>query len=171
MRQSATSELTELLKTLPAEIGTALLDLVVENMDIPNADEIVKRIRAITGAKDPDIDENSEEAIEQAKQESAQAQLQAKLAELTMQAQQADVAKKTADAKLQEAKAERERMNTQKTALDGGEQAVALQPAAVHTADHLLKEAGFKSDSELQEAANAAAQQQPPNPNQPQELI
>ena len=75
MRQAGLEELMKTLREVaPAspEVVMILLDLVVDAMDIPSKDEIVNRIRAITGAKDPDAEEDPNDpaviAAEQAKQ-------------------------------------------------------------------------------------------------------
>ena len=68
MRQAQASELMELMSQLSATAPEAVfkcLDLLVEALDIPNKDEIVKRIRQLNGQADPDEDpENpSEETL------------------------------------------------------------------------------------------------------------
>ena len=71
LRQSAVEALLEAATRWPPEIVMVMLDLLVENMDLPNRDEIVRRIRSVTGQRDPDAEEPSEEE---------QAQMQAKAA-------------------------------------------------------------------------------------------
>lgn len=48
MRQAAAEQLMDMIGRMPPEIGMMLLDLAVESMDLPNREEIAKRIRART---------------------------------------------------------------------------------------------------------------------------
>ena len=176
LRQAAVSELLAAMERLPAEVGMTMLDLVIENMDLPNSDEIVKRLRGLTGQKDPDMDEDSPEAQAAAEQEAIRAEHEGKVAQLEMAVREAALAKTKAETDLKAAQATSERMKTQKGALDGAELASSLTPQAVHTADFLLQETGYISKTEQEtamaeeQAAMQAQQQQqaqlpPPNPN------
>lgn len=168
LRQSAVTELMAVVQKMPPEIGLVMLDLVVENMDIPNREELVKRIRSMSGQQDPDLDPDSPEAQEQADQETQRAEYEGRIAQLELEKKQADVDKTAAEARLKDAQVAMERMKTQTGAIDSAATVSALTPQAVHTADKLLSETGYKSDSEQQEAAAAdqqAAQQQLPPPN------
>ncbi|MBW7057575.1 hypothetical protein KY389_12865 [Paracoccus bogoriensis] len=49
--------------TTAPQIVIQTLDLTVEALDVPKRDEIVKRIRQITGAADPDEDPNNPSPI------------------------------------------------------------------------------------------------------------
>lgn len=148
MRQAAVTELLEVMTRFPPEVGMVLLDLLVENMDLPNRDEIVKRIRQITGQKDPDADPDEAPSPE----EQAQAQAQAEASQLQKSTLEADLAKKLADADKSIAEAARIRallsdtfIGTEAKALDAAEKALMMPPAGVHAADHMLAEAEARS--------------------------
>lgn len=82
------------------ETAVALLDLVVDEMDLPNKDELVRRIRKITGQADPD---NPQDIERQEQAQAAQAQKQAEAEKLAMDEQRAKVDKLEAEiAKLRQ---------------------------------------------------------------------
>ena len=67
----------KLAATAPQIVMTCL-DLVVEALDVPKRDELVKRIRQMTGVADPDEDPNNPSPETQARQaEQAKQQEQA----------------------------------------------------------------------------------------------
>jgi hypothetical protein len=172
VRQAQVDKLLELMaKLAPVAPQAAIvtLDLLVESMDIPNGDEIVKRIRQVTGMQDPDAEEDSPEmqAQNQAKAQQAELQMQTVMAQLRKMV--ADAAKAEADAAKSKAQAEEigakvasTNITTQSTALDAAGK-VAIAPALADVADHLLHEAGFVSRTEqennLKQLAVAAQQQ------------
>ncbi|MBD9539939.1 hypothetical protein IB276_10800 [Ensifer sp. ENS04] len=185
VRQAQVESLMELLGKLapvnPA-IATVTLDLIIEAMDIPQRDELVKRIRKVTGMSDPD---QSEETPEEAAKKQAEAAQQ----ELAMRAAQADIGKKEAEAAKTQAQAIQ--IKSQITATNVGAQKAALEaagsavvaPGLADIADVILHESGFVSRTEgeqtMQQAAAAAQaqaqaaqaqaqqQQQQPQPAQP----
>lgn len=171
VRQSQTEELFALLQQLAPvapQIALVMLDLIVEGMDIVSRDEIVKRIRQVTGQRDPDQEELTpeEQAAQQQKDQAA-----AEQAALQQRAVMADIA-------MKEAKAGRDQMEIQKIqasvrqimgALAGqnvNTQASALQaalaaltaPGAVRVADAMLHEAGYVSRTEEEDVAAQAEQ-------------
>jgi len=169
VRQAAAAELLDLLgKIAPVapQVVIVMLDLLIESMDLPNRDELVRRIRAITGMTDPDAD-GDEPSPEQILQE----QQKAKVAAMQEADAMATIRKKEADASLSEAKAAETQARTvsanvgsQRTALDAAAQAIVL-PDATYVADHIMAEAGFVSASDKavahqQLAAGLARQQQ-----------
>lgn len=89
------------------DIAMALLDIIIDVSDLPGKDEMVQRIRGITGQKDPDEMEETPEDMEAAGAEQDQAareaELQAALQELEMAERQAKTAKMNAEAKAKEA--------------------------------------------------------------------
>jgi len=122
MRQSMFSEMLEMVSKLPPDVGMRMLDLVIEFSDVPNKDEIVARIRKITGEIDPGAKLSPEEQaqIAQAQQAAAaQAQLQQRDAELTLAEKEAKVNKLNAEAQ--------EIMARIGTGGDGGAMAQQLQ--------------------------------------------
>lgn len=171
VRQSQTEELFALLQQLAPvapQIALVMLDLIVEGMDIASREEIVKRIRQVTGMRDPDQEELTpeEQAEQQAKDQAAQQQ-----AELQMRAAMADIAVKEAKAGRDQAAIAKEQasirqimgtlagqnIETQRKALETA--LLALQaPGAVRVADGMLHEGGFISRSEEEDAANQAEQ-------------
>lgn len=170
MRQAAVAELLEVAKTLPPEITLTMLDLLVENMDIPNRDEIVKRIRQITGQRDPDSEEMTPE--EQAKEEAnkMQEQFNVEMAMLQKAEQEAKVQKAQADAMVAIANARkidvqavREGINAMKEATDAA-QVAAFLPELAPLADGMLQEAGWTGP---QEAAPPAPPAEPPMQEEP----
>ncbi len=171
------AQLTELLAVMQ-QIGPvapnvvlAMLDLVVEGMDIASREELVKRIRAITGQRDPDQEELTPEEQAQAQAQQAQQQMQ-------QRAFMADVAVKEATAQERAAKAQETQARVQKLGseialsmsqtanMNVNTQIAALQaaiamlqtPNAVPVADSVLHESGFMSRSEGEH--NAMIQQQ-----------
>lgn len=171
VRQAQTEELFALLQQLAPvapQIAMVMLDLIVEGMDIASRDEIVKRIRQVTGMRDPDQEELTpeEQAEQQAKDQAAQQQQ-----ELQTRAAMAEIAVKEAkagrdqmeiqraQAAIKQALAQMAGTNvaTQKAALEAA--LMALQaPGAVRVADGIMFESGYQSRTE--EEAVAEQQQQ-----------
>lgn len=160
IRAAAAEQLLQTISNFPPEVGVALLDLVVENMDLPNRDEIVKRIRELNGQRDPDAEEMTPE--EQQRQQAGAMQQQAQMAMFA-----ADLKKTLAEAAKAEAQANDiiasmvgKNVSSQGAALKAAMDAAAV-PAAAPVADVILHESGFRSKTDLQaEQENAAAQQQ-----------
>lgn len=103
LRQSQVESLLELLMKLAPtapQIVLALIDLVVEAMDVPAREEIVKRIRSVTGMEDPDADPNSPDPERDAR-EMAKAEEQAKAS----RAQEAEISKLEGEAAEKKARA------------------------------------------------------------------
>lgn len=194
IRQAQTEELLALIQQLAPvvpQLATGILDLLVEMMDIPNREEIVKRIRQFTGMKDPDQQELTPEemAEEQAKQEAERQQQ-----EIAQRGQMAAIAKTESEAQKNMATANKEGANarklqmdtaltgiqTQLTALQAAIQALSV-PGAVRVADGMLHEAGFVSRTEEEDTVSqqqqaeaaqqlqAAAEQQQAQPQDPQQ--
>lgn len=107
-RQAAFESMMNMIGQLGnQEAALALLDLAVDLSDIPGKDEMVKRIRAMTGQKDPDQADDDPQRMEEAQAEQGRAQqeaeLQAALQQLEIAERQAKVAKANAEAKAKEA--------------------------------------------------------------------
>lgn len=107
-RQAAFESMMNMIGQLGnPEAALALLDLAVDLSDIPGKDEMVKRIRAMTGQKDPDQADDDPQRMEEAQAEQGRAQqeaeLQAALQQLEIAERQAKVAKANAEAKAKEA--------------------------------------------------------------------
>lgn len=150
MRQAAASELMEFIaRVAPGQpqLLMTILDLVAESMDLPNRDEIVKRIRQVTGQKDPDADPNAPPTPEE------EAQMRDKQAKDDMQARNdvAVVTKLEAEADLAKARSEDLRTDGINKRLDAltkaMENAFAVMqvPQAAPVADSILAHAGSQA--------------------------
>lgn len=166
VRQAQVEELLDLMGKLAGVAPQAVLvtlDLVVESMDLPMRDELVRRIRQVTGQRDPDAEEPTPEEIQQAQaQAQAQAMQQAML-EAEIAGKQADAAKKQAEAQKIAANVQQllgqmagQNVQTQKAALEAALQAVST-PAIVPVADTILHESGFKSRTDVESEAAMSA--------------
>lgn len=158
MRQAAVSELMEVMTKMPPQISITMLDLLVENMDIPNRDEIVKRIRAVNGMKDPDATEPTPEDIKREQMQAQQEQYNAEMLVAQLAEQQAKADKTKAEAIRAAAEAEKVQANTDliskqgiregvlaiKDATDAAT-AVAFMPELAGLSDGILRESGWKN--------------------------
>lgn len=151
MRQAAAAQLFEAIAKMPPEVGMVILDLAVDCLDLPNRDEIAKRIRTVNGQKDPDETEITPE--EQAKQE-AQAKQNAyndALAQATLDKANADADKSRADADKSRAAADQAQATTMQTRVEAANTAmeaatsVVTMPTIAKVADGILQEAGWKN--------------------------
>lgn len=151
MRNAAALELIELMKVMPPQVALTVIDLVIEGMDLRNREEIVKRIRQITGQRDPDSEEMTPEEMQAAEmagrqQQMAQALQEAEIAEAVAKAQEA-IAKARKMTRDADAGSLSESVAAQKTALEAA--ALALgDPAATEVADKIMHESGFVSRTE-----------------------
>lgn len=159
MRQAASAQLSDMMMKMPPEVAMVMLDLVVESMDIDNRDEIVKRIRGITGQRDPDASELTEEEVAsmQAKKEEADAQRAMFDAELGLK--QAQAKKSEADANRVKRQMIGDSMTAAASAMAAAT-AVVTMPTIAKVADNLLQEAGWKD-------IHVAAGGLPPMPQPP----
>lgn len=182
IRQAQTQELMEVLSQIaPAapQVVMVMLDLLIEGMDIPSREEIVKRIRQVTGATDPDADPNNPTpemiADQEAKAAAAAMEERAAMANiLTMEGKAAEAqarAQKTkAEAEKARASTPSDKLTTQKSALELALMMLTNAPA-VDTADALLQQAGAQATPPAAVPPGgmpmpAAAPAQPPIPSQ-----
>lgn len=159
VRQAQTEELFGLLQQLaPAapQIALVMLDLIVDSMDLPNREDLVARIRQVTGMRDPSAEEPDpaamaaaqaaarREAAEAAQLEKAMAA--ARIAEKQASAQQkaAMAQKASADARSALSELAGTNVDTLKSALETALMVLSKAPA-VPLAGRLLNEAGFAS--------------------------
>lgn len=168
IRQAQVDQLIEMLSRMPPQVGLTVLDLVVDSMDIPNRDEIAKRIRALNGQKDPDQTEPTEEDLQRQQQQEQQAQQQAIAAKAQLDKLQSETAKNNAAAAASQADADLTRANVVKLKVDAQADAVTaaqtamMAPGILPVADAILAEAGFDSaDGQAAEQALQQQQQQP----------
>lgn len=171
-RQAQVSELLDVMAQIgpvAPQVILSMLDLVVESMDVSNRDELVKRIRTITGQRDPDAEELTpeEQAQEQAKQQQAMMQQRSMMAQIAKaegdaaysmaraQKTGAEMQKMQVDIEKLQADLASSNVETQRKAL---ETAVLLlqTPVAVPVADGILDESGFLSAPQKQALAQQA---------------
>lgn len=157
MRQSATAEFGELLTRMPPEVAMGVLDLLVDEMDLSNRDEIVKRIRAMNGGKDPDQTEPTPEDMEAEQQKAQQAQLQQRDVELAFAERESKIASqdaatedKKAAAKQKEAAVDVARsvmfnnnMTGANSAMSAATQVIQA-PTIARVADGIMAQGGWK---------------------------
>lgn len=172
LRQAQADELFSLLAKIgpvAPQVVIVMLDLLIESMDLPNRDELVRRIRQATGMTDPDQEEPSPEDIQRKQAQAQEQQFKQQVAVANLEKLQAEVAKLIAQAKEIEAKTTGTKVTSQQRALEAAAGAVA-QPGITHVADHILGESGYRSRSDEQaeqmEAAAAAARAQQPQEQQ-----
>lgn len=165
VRQAQVAELLDLLgKLAPVapQVVMVSLDLIVESMDIPQRDELVKRIRQVTGQVDPDAADDDPEQMQRQQAAQQQAQLQQQQIMAALRKMMADAAKSEAQAQKTMAEVSRVNMETQRGAIDAAG-AVAATPVVADVADQMLHEAGYISRTEgeqRQAEAQRAAEQQ-----------
>lgn len=107
-RQAAFESMMNMIGQLGSpDMAMVLMDLALDLSDLPGKDEMVKRIRALTGQKDPDqIEETPEDMAamqEQQAQAQQEAQLQAAMQQLEMAERQAKVTKMESEARAKDA--------------------------------------------------------------------
>lgn len=176
VREAQAAELFELIAKLapvaPAAV-MVMLDLVVESMDLPNVEEIVNRIRSVTGQRDPDAEEPTPEEIARAEAQAEGEQLQKQLVLTELRDKLAKAAKSEAEAAKIAAQIPGVNLEALVKALDAARASIEV-PASAHVADHILSESGFQSQSDKDAAAAAALagqaeQQQSQPPPTPQD--
>lgn len=141
MAHAAMAELWDLLQkvgSVDPELVRAMVDVVVQYSPVPGRELIVKRIRQITGMRDPDVPETEEERAEREAQEAAEAQQQQIAAERLM----AEIAELEARARKTGNQAVVEAMKAIKTAIEAA-QAAAMAPSLAPAADEMLTASGF----------------------------
>ncbi|WP_205185775.1 portal protein, partial [Burkholderia sp. LMG 13014] len=149
MRQAAVAELMELIGKMPPQIALTMLDLLVENMDIPNRDELVKRIRSVNGQKDPDATEPTPEEVQREQAQQQEQQYQDALAMANLREAEAKAARAEAEAIKARASAQhiqkqavREGVVAIKDATDAAT-AIAFMAQLAPLSDGILREAGW----------------------------
>lgn len=160
------------------QLALVMMDLIVESMDVPFRDELVARIRKVTGMSDPDAEEPSPEEVAAAQAQAEQAAMQkalmqAQIAEKQASAEQkvAAAAKTQADARAVLASLAGSNVAAQKAALEAA-MLMLSAPPAVPVADRLLHESEFvsRSDREAREANDVAVAQAAQDMQREQEM-
>jgi len=173
MRQAAVEQLTDMMMKMPPEVAMVTLDLIVDNMDVPNREEIAKRIRAVTGQKDPDQEEPTPEDLQRAQAAAEEAAIQKAMVEADLREKNAKAAKAEADADRTKRQSINDSVDATNSAMQAAK-AVITMPTIARVADNILTEAGWD------QAHSNAAQGLPPQPmqqpmppevNQPQQAM
>lgn len=154
MRQAATDQLVDLLSKMPPQVGMVLLDLLVESMDIDNREEIVRRVRAMNGQRDPDQTEPTPEDIQRMQAEAEAAEFQKQMAQAQLRDILAKAGKNEADAQrilaqagLVQAQTVGANVGAANTAMSAAQTALAGIGVA-GAADTILRESGFTPATE-----------------------
>ena len=197
VRQAQTQQLIDMLQAVaPADpqVWLVMLDLIVEGMDVHNREEIVKRIRSISGQRDPDAAEPTPEEQALAAKKAEAEDRSVRMEEATIAEKEASAAQKQAAAGNADAAAKNilatmagTNVGTQKAALEAAMMMLQV-PQSVPVADVVARESGFVSRGEEDDAADVddkasqleqlasegaamqdmAAQAMQPEPNQPE---
>lgn len=115
-RQQTLQRLMEIVEALPPELQAAVLDIVIASTDLPNRQDLVDRIRAVTGFGSQQEPSTPEEAEKQALAEQQQAAAEQEARELEMREQRARVAELEAKVRKLMADAEYTAARATKTA-------------------------------------------------------
>ena len=164
LQAAALEQFIELLKVIGPVAPNAvvnLLDLIVEQFDLPMKDEIVRRVRELNGQRDPTKNPTPEE---QAAKQAAQEQVAAEQ-KLMMERVMAELAEIRAKTAQSDATATAKQVEALYMALQAG-QIVATVPGVAPVADTIAKSAGFK-DQDAATPAIPAAPQMPTMPAVP----
>lgn len=144
-RQAQAEQLLDLAGKLAATspmIVIGMLDLIVEALDVPKRDELVKRIRRVTGAEDPDADPDNPtpEMLAQQEAKAQQAEMQQRQAQAALAEMEAKARKLMAEAGKAEASAATDLIAQVRAAMEAAIQ-IAGAPAVALAADQILAEA------------------------------
>lgn len=152
IRQAMFESMMELISKLPPQVGLAMLDMVVDFADVPNKDEMVKRIRSINGQGDPERKPTPEE---QEQMQAAQAKKD-ELEKIQVDTLRAEMEKTQAEAKKILSDIQKSAADTQRIVADAVQKGVtaayeALQaaqivstvPGVTPVADAILAGAGY----------------------------
>ncbi|MBJ8476471.1 portal protein [Acinetobacter bereziniae] len=135
-REQQLNALSEITKSLSAEIQTAILPYVMALTDIPFKKDIIESIRQATQAQTPEqIEQRIQEAVKQAL---AQAGNDIKLRELELKERKA-----VSEIKEIDARSVQIGVQAAYSAMQGGSQ-VAMMPQIAPIADEIMKGAGYQ---------------------------
>lgn len=142
MRQAALDQLTDMMMKMPPQVALVMLDLVVESMDVPNRDELVKRIRQVNGMRDPDATEITPEEQQAMAAQQEQAAAQKAMFEAELAEKVGKVAKTDAETGRIKAQTVADNMTAADLAMQAAT-AVISMPTIAKVADNLLMEGGW----------------------------
>lgn len=159
LRQAQAEQLMEMMTRLPPQVAMVMLDLVVESMDLPNREELVKRIRQVTGMRDPDATELTPEEQQAMQAQQAQQQMQQAMFQAELVGKQAKAQRDMVAAQKDAAAIAGTNVNTQKAAVEAAH--IAMQaPGLLPVADGIMAEAGYVSPVDAARMQQEQAQQQ-----------
>lgn len=178
VRQAQTDQLIDMLTKMPPEIALTMFDLVVDGMDVPNREEIVKRIRAVNGQRDPDQTEPTPEDQAKAQSQQEQDQFNKEMANAGLRKLNAEASESEARAALAKTNASKTmsdvintNLNAHLTAVNAARE-IVITPGVIPIADALMKESGWidinptQIPAPRQMAANGLPPFQQPPPQQ-----
>jgi len=161
-KQQQLQALSEVTKSLPPQFQSALVDILVGLMDVPDKDKVIERLRKVAGIQDdltPEEQQQAQAAADQVKQ------LQDQIQQLAMDKETADIELTKAKAAQIEgmiAKGNSEKMlkivEAMYAAIQAG-QVIATTPGVAGVADELLKGAGFIDQGGQDQAVSADGSQ------------
>ncbi|HLV18256.1 MAG TPA: hypothetical protein VKY70_12410 [Pseudomonas sp.] len=159
MRQAQAEQLMEMMTRMPPQVAMVMLDLVVESMDFPNREEMVKRIRQVTGQRDPDAEELSPEEQQAMQAQQQQAQMQQEMLMVQMRRLAAQAMKDEAAAQKAAAELIKTNVEIQEAAVNTAQTAMRA-PGLLPVADGIMEEAGFVSAPDQMRMQQEAEQAQ-----------
>lgn len=135
-------DLTQKLAATAPQLIVGILDLVVESLDVPKRDEMVKRIRQLTGQADPDADPNNpdEQTIAMQQQKALEQQMAMRQANAALSEQEAKARKTAAEAAKAEGGIGTDYIAALKAAMEAA-LAIAGAPAVAAAADQVMADA------------------------------
>jgi hypothetical protein len=121
-RQQVANSLMQMVSNMPPNFQPALIDMVIEMLDLPVAkrEELLKRVRSLNGQQDVESMTPEEQQAMQQKQE-----LQQQIEQMNLQRMQLELEKLSADVRNISAKAAESEVKTAITAATGQENAQA----------------------------------------------
>ncbi|GAA0721330.1 hypothetical protein [Dokdonella soli] len=146
VRQAMAESLFDLLSKIDPNMAVQLLDLAVDMTDIPNKDELVKRIRSINGQTMPGepLDPQTQQQLAKKAQDAEEARVAA------LSKTQSEATRNNAAAAKDQAMAGKEQASAAKIGVEGQQTAlttagqVAGAPHLAAAADKLYQEGGIK---------------------------
>lgn len=159
MRQANAEQLMEMITRMPPQVGMVVLDLAVESMDLPNREELVKRIRQVTGQRDPEATELTPEEQQAMQAQQAQQQMQQAMFEAELRGKIAKAVRDEIAAQKDAAAIASTNVGTQRAAVETAQIAMTA-PGLLPVADGIMAEAGYVSPVDAARAQQEQAMQQ-----------
>lgn len=164
-RAQMTQRLMELVQALPANIQASVIDLVIMSTDVPNKEEILKRVRRATGqGVNPDdlSDEERAQQQQQQQQKQQQEQLQQAQQQLMLQEVSGKIAALEAEAQRSLAAAQKDQATAQSIAVNDDLVEVQTLKALADLRNFTDK---IQSDQLMAGPAKPPSGQEPPRPD------